>query len=222
MWGTAEGDTRLRPGARIRLRGAAASLSGLYVLTSVNHRVSRSTGFISEFSTLPPALRPRARGATAAWGQVTRVDDPESLGRVRVSLPTLNDLETDWMGVLSAGAGPGKGFVALPDVGDQVLVLFAHEDPAQGIVLGGLYGVHAPPDTGVARGAVRRYTIVSSCGNKLQFDDEHGSIRVEDREGSYIDLSPQKVVLHAKVDLEIAAPGRAMVIGAGSIDFRRM
>ena len=44
------------------------------------------------------------------------------------------------MEVLSVGAGSGKGLVACPDVDDQVLVLLLHGDPAQGIVLGGLYG----------------------------------------------------------------------------------
>ena len=41
------------------------------------------------------------------------------------------------MGVVSAGAGSGKGFAILPDVGDQVLVLLIGGDPSQGVVLGG-------------------------------------------------------------------------------------
>ena len=36
---------------------------------------------------------------------------------------------------------------------DRVLVLLVHGDPAQGIVLGGLYGAGGPYDTGIGSGA---------------------------------------------------------------------
>ena len=49
------------------------------------------------------------------------------------------------MHVLTPGAGKGKGLIALPDVGDRVLILCSHQDPGQGIVLGGLYGMDGEP-----------------------------------------------------------------------------
>ena len=66
----------------------------------------------------------------AVPGVVKSVDDPDQLGRVQVTLPTLGDIESAWMEVLSVGAGSGKGLVALPDVDDSVLVLLIHGDPA--------------------------------------------------------------------------------------------
>jgi len=221
LWGTAEGNPRLRPGTRVEIRGVAPPLAGRYVLTAVNHHVNRRTGFVSEFSTSPPPARARPRGTTAALGIVARVDDPEGLGRVRVSLPTYGDVETEWMGVLTVGAGKGKGFVALPDVGDQVLVLFIHHDPAQGMVLGGLYGPQSPPDAGVEGGAIRRYTLLTPGGQKVRLDDSHQTIRIESSAGSWIELSPDKSVIHSKAGVVIDASGQGLIIRAATIDFEK-
>jgi phage baseplate assembly protein gpV len=152
---------------------------------------------------------------------VTQIDDPARLGRVRVSLPTYGNVETDWMGVLSAGAGVGKGLMTLPDIGDSVLVLFAHEDPGQGVVLGGLYGIQEPPDVGIDGGVVRRYTLLTPGGQRIRLDDGQQTIRLENSGGSYCELSPKKVRVHAAVDLEIEAPGQHVVIRGKNIDFER-
>jgi phage baseplate assembly protein gpV len=221
FWGIAEGDPRLRPGARIEVEGVARPLAGRYVVTAATHTIDAASGFVSEISTAPPEPRERPRGTVAALGMITRVDDPEKLGRVRASLPAYGDLETDWMGVLSPGAGAGKGFVSLPDTGDRVLVLFAREDPGQGVVLGGLYGVGGPPDAGVEEGAVRRYTLLTPGGQRMRFDDHRRTIRLEDSGGSSLEMSPELVRLRSAVDLEIEAPGRRVLIRGEKIDFER-
>ncbi len=154
-------------------------------------------------------------------GRVTRVDDPENLGRIQVSLPTFGDVETGWMGVLSPGAGAAKGLVTLPDVGDQVLVLFANEDPARGVVVGGLYGAQGPPDGGVEEGAVRRYTLVTPGGQRIRLDDTARLIRLENSDGSFVELGPERVLVHAVTDLQIEAPGKSLVIKAARVDFER-
>jgi phage protein D/phage baseplate assembly protein gpV len=219
--GVAQGDTRLRPGTLVEVTGVDDTVAGRYVLSAITHTIDARKGFLSEISSYPPAPRPRARSSVAAPGVVTQIDDPERLGRVRVSLPTYSNIETDWMGVLSAGAGAGKGFMTLPDIGDHVLVLFAHEDPGQGVVLGGLYGVQEPPDVGIDGGIVRRYTLLTPGGQRIRLDDGQQTIRLENSGGSYCELSPQQVRVHAVVDLEIEAPGQRVVIRGKNIDFER-
>jgi uncharacterized protein involved in type VI secretion and phage assembly len=221
LWGVAEGDPRLRPGTSVVVTGVDASVAGRYVLTAITHTIDAYKGFVSEISSYPPAPRARARSSVAAPGVVTQIEDPEGLGRVRVSLPTYGNVETDWMGVLSAGAGTGKGFMTLPDIGDHVLVLFAHEDPGQGIVLGGLYGAHEPPDVGIDGGAVRRYTLLTPGGQRIRLDDGKQTIRLENSGGSYCELSPQKVRVYSAVDLDIEAPGQRITIRGKNIDFER-
>ena len=145
LWGMADGDPRLRPGAPVDVAGIVDQLAGRYVLTSVNHTIDERMGYVSEIATTPPPIKQWPRGAVIAPANVIQVDDPQELGRVRVSLPTYGDLETEWLGVLSLGAGKGRGLVMLPDVGDHVLVIFSHEDPAAAVVLGGLYGAQELP-----------------------------------------------------------------------------
>jgi uncharacterized protein involved in type VI secretion and phage assembly len=217
--GVADGDPRLRAGARIKVSGLASKFTGTYVVTEVKHRIDEAGGFTSEISTAAREPRPRPRAAITTPAVVTHVNDPDGLGRVKVSLPTYGDVETGWMGVLGLGAGRGKGLVMLPDVGDEVLLLLAHEDPEQGIVLGGLYGPGGPVDPGVVNGATRRYTLVTSAGHRVRLDDEKKVLRIEDPTGSYVEMTPNKVTVHAKVDLDITAPGHRVVISAQAIDF---
>jgi phage protein D/phage baseplate assembly protein gpV len=224
LWGVAEGDARLRPGAPVNVQGVAASLAGKYVLTEVNHTIDSRRGFISEISTAPPAPRRRAEaafaGAPAALGVVTKIDDPEKLGRIKVSLPAFGDVETDWMEVLSAAGGKGKGLVMIPDVGDRVLMLCASGDPAQGVVLGGLFGTKGLPDDVFGGGDVRRFTMLSPGGQLIRLDDSDRSVRLENADGSFVELLPDKVRIHAATDLDIEAPGRSIVIRGAKVDFQ--
>jgi phage baseplate assembly protein gpV len=219
--GVAEGDARLRPGVRVDVRGVAPAVAGRYVLTSVTHLLDAHQGFVSELSTEPPPRHPRAYASAMTLGVVSRVDDPEGKGRVRVTLPTFGGVETDWMQVLGAGAGKGKGLMMLPDVEDQVLLVLAHEDPAQGVVVGSLYGMGGPVDAGVEGGSVRRFTLLTPGGHKLRLDDEGRSLRLEDSTGSVLEMTPQRVRLTSKVALELEAPGQAVVIRGNTVDFQR-
>jgi phage baseplate assembly protein V len=221
FWGVSEGDPYLMPGTGVQVSGVATGLAGRYVLTAVTHMINRRSGFVSELSTVPPMLERGPAAVTAEWATVTSVDDPEKLGRVRASLPALGKVETDWMGVMVPGAGSGKGFVFLPDVGDQVLVLFIGGELRQGFVLGGLYGTNGPGDYGVEGSSIQRFTLGTPGGQKIRIDDAGSSIRLENKGGSFLEFSPQKAHLHSVVDLEIEAPGREVVIKGKTIDFRQ-
>jgi phage baseplate assembly protein gpV len=108
----------------------------------------------------------------------------------------------------------------IPDVGDRVLALCAGGDPAQGVVLGGLFGPKGLPDDVFDGGAVRRFTIRSPGGQVIRLDDSNQSIRLENKDGSFVELLPGKVRLHAATDLEIEAPGKSIVIRGAKIDFQ--
>jgi phage baseplate assembly protein gpV len=224
LWGVAQGDPALRPGARVEVAGVATAFVGTYVITEVTHTVDAERGYLSEISSrLPaPVSAPRPDGAVVTSGLVTSVDDPEGLGRVQASLPTYPSLVTGWMRVVVLAAGPDKGLVCLPDVDDEVLVVLPRGDPSLGLVLGGLFGAHAPPDqAGVAHAAVRRHTWRTAGGQQVQLDDDGRSIALTNQGGSSLTLAPKQVVLHAATDLEISAPGRKITIRADSVDFRK-
>jgi phage baseplate assembly protein gpV/phage protein D len=219
VWGIAAGDVRLRPGATVSLAGVAPEAKTA-VITSVDHTIARTTGFRSEFTNELPAPRVRERAAIASPGIVARVDDPEGMGRVKLTLPTYADVETEWLPIVTAGGGAAKGLIAVPDVDDLVLAIFPRGEPGLGFVLGGIYR-DAHPDAGIDDGRVKRFSFLTAGGQKLQFDDTHGSIRIENKQGSYVELAPDKLVVHAATDLDIEAPGRAVTIRGNTIDFER-
>jgi uncharacterized protein involved in type VI secretion and phage assembly len=240
FWGVAEGDTKLQPGTPVKISGVAESLAGRYVLTTVRHVIDHNKGYISEIDTSPPEPQTRSGAGAAAstLGLVSGVDDPDSMGRVRVVLPNYGGVETSWLHVVVPGAGPDKGLIALPDVDDQVLVLLLNQDPDQAVVLGGLYGVDGPPDAGVEDGAVRRYTFTTPGAQRIRLDDGKETIQIEnsngdfirlapdevrmgDNRGSLIELTPGRCRIHSAADLEISAPGKKITISGQAIDFER-
>lgn len=218
--GVADGDPALHPGACVTIDGLDAEHSGTYVLTAVTHHLDAQRGFTSRFTSEPPTPRPRPSGSGAALGVVCRIDDPEKIGRVQVALPGLGGLESDWLEVMSVGAGAGKGLMALPDVGDQVLVLAVDGDAGRGVVIGGLYGAEGWPDSGIESDAVRRFTLKTPGGQRVLLDDHGEVMRLENQHGSYVELSPKQVKVHAEgTGLTIEAPGHPLVVRAKSIDF---
>jgi phage baseplate assembly protein gpV/phage protein D len=220
LWGVAEGAPGLRPGSCVEVEGLPSPLAGEFVLTCVIHTIDFRRGFTSEITTkVPERVAPRQQGASVAYGEVTQVDDPEGLGRIKVSLPTCDDIETGWLEVLLPAAGRNKGLIALPDTGDSVLLLMPEADPAQGIVLGGLYGVEPPPDSGVENGAIRRYTFVTPGGQRLSFDDDRNAVRIDTADGSHLELADEGLQIHSHADMSIAAPGRTITIRGASIQF---
>ncbi len=219
--GVAQGDPALRPGARVEIEGVASSFAGTYVLTEVTHTVDAEHGYLATLSSRPPLVAHATPSAAAVTpGVVSRVDDPDGLARVQASLPLYPSITTSWMRVVMPAAGKDKGFVSLPDVDDEVLVIMPGGDPAMGVVLGGLYNVK-PPDAGVAHDAIRRYTWRTPGGQQVQLDDDEKSVVVQNQDGSALTLAPKKVQLHAETDIEIDAPGRTITIRAGNVDFRK-
>lgn len=218
--GDAEGDPDLRPGHRIDLSGCAEQLAGTYVLTEVVHTIDGS-GFLSRFSTQPPVVTtPMPGAAVTTLGKVSDVDDPDRLGRVRIELPAYGGLDAGWLGVVFPGAGKGKGIIALPDPDDTVLVLLPGGEPAAGIVIGSLYGAVEPYDAGIDSNKSRRWSMRTAGGQAFVIDDD-GKMRLQNETGSFVELTPDVMTLHAATDLVIEAPGKAMRIRANTVDFQQ-
>lgn len=219
--GLAEGDARLKPGARIALKGPGGDgLEGEFALTRVEHGYAAESGYVCALSSEPPADPERRIGPAISVGVVSDTDDPARAGRVKVRLKAFKDAESDWLNVCSLGAGASKGLVLQPEEGDDVLVAFANDNPAQGVVIGGLFGAHPLHDDDVGQNRPRPCSLRTSGGQLLRLDDQEGAIELKSR-GGVFDLDPNGVVLQSEADLRIAAPGRRITIVADRIDFRR-
>ena len=78
--------------------------------------------------------------ATLQIGIVTECDDAKHA--VRVRLPALEDMLSDWLPVVVANAG-GNRFYALPDPGEQVVCMLDARGEG-GVVLGAIYNAADP------------------------------------------------------------------------------
>ncbi len=214
----ADGDPRLRAGCRVRVRGLATSLEGTYTVTSATHRMD-GTGYETTLTTRPPSGIPDRQPDVFTLGVVSDIDDPEGRGRAKVRFPAYAPLESGWAPVVAAGAGQDKGLVVPPAPGDSVLVLLPASDPAQAIVIGGLYGATQLPDSRVNTARDSRYTFRTADGQQLMFDGGARTISFTDGHGSSVELGPERLRITAATDLLLEAPGKAMRIRAKTVDF---
>lgn len=198
LWGEAAGHPGLRPGAPVKVQGVASAVGGQYVLTTALHTIDGKSGYVTEFNSEPPDRPAFSPSTTATFGEVTAIDDPDGLGRVRARLPAFGGVGTGWMPVLFPGAGAGKGLVTLPDPGDTVLIVLLNGDPAQGVVLGGVYGGRRTPDSGVSLGRAKRYTWTTPGNQKVQLNDNGDVIRLENGDGSFIELAGGEITIAGK------------------------
>src|SRR5713101_9315518 len=78
--------------------------------------------------------------AGVAVGIVKANDDPQGLGRVKLSLPWRKpDFVSDWVRIVAPMGGKERGSYFLPEVGDEVLVAFDRDDIRYPYVLGSLW-----------------------------------------------------------------------------------
>ncbi|WP_437310845.1 phage baseplate assembly protein V [Sorangium sp. So ce388] len=111
--------------------------------------------------------------------KVVSVDDPDGLTRVQIRLHnTPQDIADGdaaiWARVAMPFAGNDRGAFFLPDVGEEVAVVFAGGDPRQPIVMGALLhgGITAPEQLGGSGDAVDRYTIKGKKGSRIAIVEE--------------------------------------------------
>lgn len=215
----AEGNPAIRPGRVIELEGMG-KYSGKYYVTEARH-ILRERVYSTEFSIrglrggdllsiLAPTARPRA-GQTLMVGIVKENKDPDGLGRVRVTCPTLTEEhESNWARVIASGAGADRGFDCLPEIDDEVLVAFEHGNIHRPYVLGGVWNGKDKPadsvDDSVSGGKVRLRTITTRTGHKLQFieEDKGGSkkgIHIKSVYGHQVYLNDSEKKIEIKTDL---------------------
>ncbi|MGE0222008.1 MAG: phage baseplate assembly protein V [Acetobacteraceae bacterium] len=116
-----------------------------------------------------PFAVPGAWLAGAHLAKVVSVQDPQSLSRVQVTLhgPDADGEAPIWARVAVPFAGDNRGAFLIPDVGDEVLVVFAGNDVRHPIVIGTLWnGATAVPEQ-IGGDRVDRWTITGKAGTRI-------------------------------------------------------
>ena len=143
------------------------------------------------FTSLERPERPVMRGPMTAE-VVETAADPAKMGRVRVAYRwQTGDSATTWARLATPHAGNARGFMFLPEVGDEMLVMFEQGDVNHPYVIGAVWnGSDTPPlavDKAVnGSGAVVQRIFKTRAGHTVIFDDSDDSpgIQIIDKTGN--------------------------------------
>lgn len=128
-------------------------------------------------------------------GIVTNNKDPEKIGRIKVKMPICFDKEeSDWIRVVTPMSGNSRGFFFLPEVDDEVLVIYREGYMNDAYVLGSLWNTgEVPPETN-EEGDNLIKKVLTKGGHELVFDDEDGkgSITIKSKGGGKIFIDDEK------------------------------
>jgi phage protein D len=233
--GVAIGNPKLKAGCKVSIKSLGNQFSGKYFVTHTRHFNDAEDGYLTQFSiagsssnTLQdlllggagsnPGLTGNGAPEGVVVGIVTNNQDPEGLGRVKLKFPWLDDdLESYWARIASIMAGKERGFFILPEVDDEVLVIFEHGDIRFPYVIGALWnGMDKPPiSTSQAvgsNGKVNQRVWKTRTGHTITLDDSDDSpgIFIVDQTGNNkisIDSSQNKLSIEIDGDIEIKANG---------------
>jgi uncharacterized protein involved in type VI secretion and phage assembly len=191
---------------------------------------------------LPSGLGGRWYGAFPAL--VTDVNDPDGLGRVKISLPWSPDTagaryET-WARLATFMAGKNRGSWFIPDVDDEVLIVFEGGDPRRPYVIGSLWnGSDTAPETMDGAGKNFKKVLRSRNGVKLTMDDNDGreqfiletpggqtltmkdgpgAVEIVDSNGNSIKLETSGITITASAKVTVNASQVAVSAGMVTVD----
>lgn len=227
--GLMNGNPKILAGKRVQISGMGSRFNGKYFVTHAVHRydadgyrteirvAGQSSETVASLLGSGAAARTGFDGAQrhAAIALVTNNNDEGNLGRVKLKYPWLDDsLETGWVRVATPMAGNGRGYMALPEVNDEVLVLFEHGDINHPIVVGALWnGTDKPPLTSaqaVADGKTEQRIFKTRVGHQILLKDKSGeeSISIIDKSGSnkiIIDTAEKTITMEAETKIILKA-----------------
>ena len=176
-------DQNLMAGNTVTVDGVLDA-KGTYGLVKVKHQWTQQ-GYINNFVCTPwknyrnPHAPPNRVWSGVVPACVVDHNDPKKMGRIKVQFFWQDDGNTHWARATSPHAGPERGFMFMPEVGDEVAVAFEDGDPERPVILGSMWnGVFTAPRDGfwsegdITDNNVKR--IVTKAGNRLQLIDTPG------------------------------------------------
>ena len=191
------------------IKGEDTPEHGEYLITNITHSLSGTGEYSQTFEAIPSGCEviPAQVNKPFAETQMAIVkdnNDPKKMGRVRVEMLWQQESGemTDWIRVLTPDAGKSdkveknRGFVFVPEVGDQVLVGFRYNDPDRPFVLGSIF--HGNTGNG-CNDDNHSKSLTTRSGNKIVMDDKKGSVIISDPSGNV-------VTMHGDGSMTIQAP----------------
>jgi uncharacterized protein involved in type VI secretion and phage assembly len=162
---------------------------------------------------------------------VKDIKDPDGQGRVKVSLPWSPDGKGSayeaWARIATLMAGNNRGSWFIPDVNDEVLVLFVGGDPRVPAIVGALWNgrdsAHETMD-GSGRNAIKsirsrngvkvtlddtdgqeKMVLETPGGQKVTLKDGPGAVEIVDSNGNSMKLESAGITIQAAAKVSITA-----------------
>ena len=162
---------------------------GDFIIIEMTHEVSESCYYKNRFKAIPGTVmslpNPKVEMPLAETQMATVLSnaDPHGAGRVQVRMNWQTDnMRTSWVRVMTPDGGGSKdvksnrGFVFIPEVGDQVLLGFRHGDPARPYVMGSLFN----GTTGKGGfDSNHKKSLTTRSGSTVTFDDTAHTILLQ-------------------------------------------
>ena len=188
--------------------------------------------------------RPASLLHGAQLAKVVALNDPESLNRVQVRLCAFDDIDAQdaplWARVVAPFAGDNRGTFFMPDVDDEVLVVFIGGDARFPLVMGGLWSGSAQAPADIGGGEGNRYkrirskngivvtlddrqgqetlTLETPGGQRLVLTDGPGSATLEDANGNTIKLDSGGITVTAANKVQVNASQVHVSAGMVKVD----
>jgi len=139
----------------------------------------------------------RGGGMSVATGTVTNNFDLVMEGKVEVRVPGID--QTVWARLTGLGGGSGAGFFYVPRMEDEVLVVFAEDDPTDAFLIGGLWNTRdripvTDPVTALTT-RVMRSGVAVGTGQEIELDDLLQSVTITTTTKQKIAMDPTKIEL---------------------------
>lgn len=165
--------------------------------------IASDTGYIPKPDFSVPIAQPQI-------ATVISNTDPLGQGRITVRFDWQMNDTTNFIRMMAPDAGgtdqitQNRGYVAIPEVGDQVMVGFVHNHPDRPFVMGGMF--HGGTALG---GGVNNHlkSIQTRSGIRILMNDAEGSVNI-------IDPSGNNYLMDGKGNIVVTAP-KNMTFNAG-------
>lgn len=169
---------------------------GKFRIVGIEHEVRRDGHYSNSFVGVPdgtvhiPVPDVKRPLALPELATVKENNDDKGQGRVKVAFDwQKNGKTTNWIRVQTPNAGvsgavpKNRGWVFVPEIGDQVMVSYEHGNPDRPYVTGSVF--HSGSGKGGDKDNKVK-SIITRSGNAIVFDDETGSIVITDQTGKQL------------------------------------
>ena len=197
---------------------------GKFRIVGIEHEVRRDGHYSNSFVGVPdgtvhiPVPDVKRPLALPELATVKENNDDKGQGRVKVAFDwQKNGKTTNWIRVQTPNAGvsgavsKNRGWVFVPEVGDQVMVSYEHGNPDRPYVTGSVF--HSGSGKGGDKDNKVK-SIITRSGNAIVFDDETGSIVITDQTGKQLIIldGTDAITVMAKKSVTITNEDESVII----------